>query len=148
MSQFCARDKFLHIITYEQIYVLFDTELIYSSLSQAVVPTLIASTIVGKYDAWKTPQRPRKFSFDDDIVIPEEFDSRQRWPNCPTIRNIRNQGKCGCCWVSFSGSYQQVRLQNNKSLKHIHTILNCEYLSVTDFLIVTDNRYFNFCLLF
>lgn len=32
--------------------------------------------------------------------LPEEFDAREHWPNCPTIREIRDQGSCGSCWVS------------------------------------------------
>lgn len=35
----------------------------------------------------------------EDIVLPESFDSREQWPNCPTIKEIRDQGSCGSCWV-------------------------------------------------
>jgi len=31
--------------------------------------------------------------------IPENFDSREQWPDCPTISEIRDQGSCGSCWV-------------------------------------------------
>lgn len=34
-----------------------------------------------------------------DSALPTNFDSRQQWPNCPTIREIRDQGSCGSCWV-------------------------------------------------
>ena len=33
--------------------------------------------------------------------IPAEFDSRTAWPHCPTIRELRDQGSCGSCWVNF-----------------------------------------------
>ena len=33
-------------------------------------------------------------------VIPPTFDSRVQWPNCPSLRDIRDQGSCGSCWVS------------------------------------------------
>lgn len=36
----------------------------------------------------------------EELEIPTSFDSRQRWPECPTIREIRDQGSCGSCWVS------------------------------------------------
>ncbi|KAG8223837.1 hypothetical protein J437_LFUL007858 [Ladona fulva] len=34
-----------------------------------------------------------------DEEIPENFDSRKQWPNCPTIGEIRDQGSCGSCWA-------------------------------------------------
>lgn len=36
----------------------------------------------------------------DIAALPEAFDSRQQWPNCPTIQEIRDQSDCGSCWVS------------------------------------------------
>ena len=35
-------------------------------------------------------------------AIPSSFDSRYQWPNCPTIREIYNQGNCGSRWVQMS----------------------------------------------
>lgn len=31
--------------------------------------------------------------------LPENFDSRDNWPKCPTIKEIRDQGSCGSCWA-------------------------------------------------
>ncbi|XP_018020798.1 cathepsin B [Hyalella azteca] len=31
--------------------------------------------------------------------LPENFDGREQWPDCPSLREIRNQGCCGSCWV-------------------------------------------------
>jgi len=34
-----------------------------------------------------------------DPDIPESFDPREQWPDCPTIKEIRDQGGCGSCWA-------------------------------------------------
>ena len=33
------------------------------------------------------------------LDLPENFDSREAWPNCPSIGEIRDQGSCGSCWA-------------------------------------------------
>ncbi|CAG2168020.1 unnamed protein product [Oppiella nova] len=38
-----------------------------------------------------------------DEDIPENFDPRVQWPECYTVKEIRNQGCCGSCWA-FSTS--------------------------------------------
>ena len=30
---------------------------------------------------------------------PDSFDARQKWPDCKTIGDIRDQADCGSCWV-------------------------------------------------
>ncbi|XP_077345156.1 cathepsin B [Lithobates pipiens] len=42
---------------------------------------------------------PIRYTFSDRMVLPDQFDSREAWPNCPTIREIRDQGSCGSCWA-------------------------------------------------
>lgn len=32
-------------------------------------------------------------------ALPDNFDARVQWPNCPTIKEVRDQGNCGSCWV-------------------------------------------------
>uniref|UniRef100_A0AAR2JLU9 Cathepsin B n=1 Tax=Pygocentrus nattereri TaxID=42514 RepID=A0AAR2JLU9_PYGNA len=34
-----------------------------------------------------------------DIKLPKSFDPREQWPNCPTLKEIRDQGSCGSCWA-------------------------------------------------
>jgi cathepsin B len=31
--------------------------------------------------------------------LPAEFDARVQWPNCPTLKEVRDQGSCGSCWA-------------------------------------------------
>ncbi|CAH1645473.1 unnamed protein product [Spodoptera littoralis] len=45
----------------------------------------------------------RKVDHLDDIEtrsnLPESFDSREKWPNCPSLNEVRDQGSCGSCWA-------------------------------------------------
>jgi cathepsin B len=33
------------------------------------------------------------------MAVPDTFDSRTQWPNCWTIKQIRDQSACGSCWA-------------------------------------------------
>lgn len=43
------------------------------------------------------PQLPEKFYAVGDV--PDSFDCRNAWDNCPSLTEIRDQGSCGSCWV-------------------------------------------------
>ncbi|KAI1717026.1 papain family cysteine protease domain-containing protein [Ditylenchus destructor] len=34
-----------------------------------------------------------------DIDLPKNFDARKQWPKCKSIKEIRDQSKCGSCWA-------------------------------------------------
>ncbi|XP_076844214.1 cathepsin Bb isoform X2 [Brachyhypopomus gauderio] len=45
------------------------------------------------------PRLPDRMRFEEDLSLPDSFDSRDQWPNCNTIGQIRDQGSCGSCWA-------------------------------------------------
>ena len=57
--------------------------------------------------AWTEPpenELPEKTTFKTaDNELPESFDLREAYPQCETLREIRDQSKCGSCWA-FGGA--------------------------------------------
>ncbi|KAF7257285.1 hypothetical protein EG68_05422 [Paragonimus skrjabini miyazakii] len=44
--------------------------------------------------------RRKTISHDFNVdALPESFDAREKWPNCTTIGEIRDQSGCGSCWA-------------------------------------------------
>ncbi|XGW24195.1 hypothetical protein V3C99_005968 [Haemonchus contortus] len=43
-------------------------------------------------------------------TIPESFDSREVWKNCPSIDYIRDQSNCGSCWAVSAASTMSDRI--------------------------------------
>ena len=44
------------------------------------------------------PVLPEK-TFTETNALPEEYDPRERYPNCESLREIRDQANCGSCWA-------------------------------------------------
>jgi len=65
----------------------------------------------------------------DELVtdLPENFDSRVQWPDCPTIGEIRDQGSCGSCWA-----FGAVEAMSDRHCIHsnatVHVRLSSEHL--------------------
>lgn len=53
----------------------------------------------------KIPPRPIKLGLLSEkteyeaVEIPDSFDARQEWSECPSTKEIRDQGSCGSCWA-------------------------------------------------
>jgi cathepsin B len=55
--------------------------------------------IMGTYFE-ETPSLPDVTEFNTfTLEAPASFDSRQQWPNCKSIPEIRDQANCGSCWA-------------------------------------------------
>ena len=42
--------------------------------------------------------------------LPENFDSRENWPNCSSIREVWDQSACGSCWAFGAASAMSDRI--------------------------------------
>lgn len=42
--------------------------------------------------------------------LPKNFDSRERWPKCKTLFDVRDQSRCGSCWAVAAGTVMSARL--------------------------------------
>ncbi|KAF5296019.1 hypothetical protein FQR65_LT10322 [Abscondita terminalis] len=81
-------------------------------------------------DLYKLPESDELELIED---IPDTFDSREQWPNCPTIREIRDQGSCGSCWAFGAVEAMSDRLcihSNGKTHFHFSAddLVSCCYV--------------------
>lgn len=57
-------------------------------------------------------------------TVPDEFDSRENWPDCPTLREVRDQGNCGSCWAISAVEAMSDRIcisTQTKANRHLST---------------------------
>jgi len=63
-------------------------------------------------------------------ALPDTFDARVQWPNCPSIKEVRDQGDCGSCWAFGAVEAMSDRIcihSNGKANSHISAedLLSC-----------------------
>lgn len=64
------------------------------------------------------------------LMIQDHFDSREQWPDCPTIKEVRDQGNCGSCWAISAVEAMSDRIcvaAQSRVNKHLSTedLLTC-----------------------
>jgi cathepsin B len=68
------------------------------------------------------PKLPRKTEFEVKVEdLPDTFDSRLNWPQCLTMKVVRDQSACGTCWAfgaaeAISDRYCTYGIDNNMSV--------------------------------
>lgn len=56
--------------------------------------------LMGSYRTDSNAMPRRQFTAEERALqLPENFDAATNWPQCPTIREIRDQSNCGSCWA-------------------------------------------------
>jgi len=67
--------------------------------------------LIGAYEDTEETKLPEKTEFrstNDDL--PESYDLREAFPECETLREIRDQSTCGACWAFSSAEVMSDRL--------------------------------------
>ncbi len=80
-------------------------------------------TLMGVHPGHKKflpPVKRRLMGTPEAEAVPDQFDSRQKWPQCPSIQEIRDQGGCGSCWAMGAVTAMTDRLCIHKDMKQAH----------------------------
>lgn len=76
--------------------------LTYADMRQRLIDEFAEGVaFVGHFSSTTTTSRSssRSSSSTDDVDIPESFDCGEKWPQCKSVADIRDQGGCGSGWA-------------------------------------------------
>ena len=76
------------------------------------------------HEKYMPPLREPHLLGEEDLQdIPSEFDPSSKWPQCPSIKEIRDQGGCGSCWA-----FGAVTAMTDRLCIHQVIIIHCHRL--------------------
>jgi len=89
-------------------------------------------TLMGVHKDAEKHMPPKKKMLLGVEQLPETFDPREKWPECPTLKEIRDQGGCGSCWAFGAVTAMSDRICiHSKGEQHAHVssenLLSCCY---------------------
>lgn len=76
--------------------------------------------------------KPAVFTHEKTNDIPDNFDSREHWPKCDSIKEIRDQANCGSCWAFGASEAMSDRLCISSGQKDQTRISAADILSCCD----------------
>ena len=64
-------------------------------------------------------QLPEKKFNNKNLELPENFDSRVEYPNCESIKEVRDQANCGSCWAfgAVEAMSDRICIQSGQTLQ-------------------------------
>lgn len=63
------------------------------------IPRAYIKQLMGVHPQSYMYRLPTQTHLLEGVEIPKQFDAREQWPDCPTLKEIRDQGSCGSCWA-------------------------------------------------
>ena len=74
----------------------------FNKLDKAQIKSLMGTYMDGP--------KPAEVKLLKSVKAPASFDSRTQWPNCSSIKEIRDQANCGSCWAFGAAEAMSDRL--------------------------------------
>jgi len=89
-------------------------------------------TLMGVHPSAHMFLPPQQELVGDEMEVPDNFDPREHWPDCPTIKEIRDQVGCGSCWAFGAVTAMSDRICiHSQGQQHVHVssenLLSCCY---------------------
>uniref|UniRef100_A0A7E4URH6 Pept_C1 domain-containing protein n=1 Tax=Panagrellus redivivus TaxID=6233 RepID=A0A7E4URH6_PANRE len=102
----------------------------YKTLKNSTAIKEYIATIEEMFESDKMKEHIKQLEELPDKELPKNFDARDKWPQCPTLSTIPNQGGCGSCFAVSAVGVASDRscIQSNGTLKawlSVEDVLGC-----------------------